>query len=252
MKTILLILLLFIFPQQKLEYNNGIPTKLGIDTYVNSSVNQKRFIKEYQKLVKDSLYNDIFFVTKTPPKKEKNPVLAYNTLSLTYDCEITVNDLENYRAFEYDTLKAYAYSQDDYFLKATIFHEMTHYYFMQCVLEMQKVLNKNVNQYYTYGISMIPNEEYQYGASFIEEGVCEYVIQKWKLCPELLQYHTPINKFDFRDKELNYDIKYMYASNYLKKFLNSKKTLKEGLLIILSYDPPNFTEILHQNYTLIG
>jgi hypothetical protein len=110
---------------------------------------------------------------------------------------------------------------------------------------MQKILYKEVNKYYTYGINMIPNEEYQYGASFIEEGVCEYVIQKWKLCPELLQYHTPVNKSDFQDKELNYDIKYMYASNYLKKFLDSKSTLKEGLQIILSCNPPNFTEILH-------
>jgi hypothetical protein len=248
MKTILLILLLIIFPQkQKLEYNNGVPTVLGIDTYVNSSKNQRNFIKEYQKLAKDSLYNDIFFVTKAPPKTQKNPPLAYNTLSLNYDCEITVNNQARYAAFEYDTLHKDDYNQDQYFLKATIFHEITHYYFMQCVIELEKINHVEVNKYYTYGVNMIPNQEYQYGASFIEEGVCEYVIQKWKLCPELLNYRVPRFKEDFEDKKLDYDIKYMYASNYLKKFLDMQGTLKVGIQTLLLNNPPNYKEIMNPN-----
>jgi hypothetical protein len=252
MKTLVFIILLFVLPQQKLQYNNGVPTVYGIDSYVNSSDNQKNFIIEYQKLIKDSIYNDIFFVTKAPPKTQKNPPLAYNILSLNNDCEITVNNQARYVAFEYDTLKKDEYNQDQYFLKATIFHEITHYYFMQCVIELEKIKHIEVNRYYAYNINMIPNQEYQYGASFIEEGVCEYIIQKWKLCPELLVYHKPINIYDFEDKSLDYDIKYMYASKYLKNFLDSKTTLKEGLIIILSNNPPNYNEILHPDLYFNG
>lgn len=253
MKIILIFFLLFTHfsPQQKqrLEYKNGVPTTLGIDRYVNSIQNQKDFINEYQKLIKDSLYNDIFFHTETPPKEKKRPPLAYNLISLSYSCEIVVNNQENYKAFTYDTLKANQFTQEDNFLKATIFHEISHYYFYQCMLEMEKIQHVEVNQYYTYYISMFPNRELQYGSKFIEEGLCEYIVQKWKLCPEFIEYLIPQRKSDFEDSSLDFDLQYVYASKYLKDFLDltTKQygSLKEGIKIILSNNPPNYNEILH-------
>jgi hypothetical protein len=77
--------------------------------------------------------------------------------------------------------------------------------------------------------------------------VCEYVIQKWKLCPELLVYQKPRFKEDFENKSLDYDIKYMYASNYLKKFLDMQGTLKVGIQTLLLNNPPNYKEIMNPN-----
>ena len=137
--SIFLILLL----PQRYEYSNGRPTSLGIDRYVNSDENQRMFIREFQKLVKDSLYNDMFFSTKnfkkTTEKKLYNPdVLAYNESYGNYSCEIVINNEEKFSGYEYKNNKNKEYyNQNNYFLKPTIFHEIMHYYFYQCILELE-------------------------------------------------------------------------------------------------------------------
>ena len=144
--------------KHKLQHFSGVPTKFGINQYVNSTINQKKFIAEYQKLIKDSLYNDIYFRTETP--KTKNTALAYNVLSLNSDCEIVVTNLERYRAFEFVDSLEYMYGDDDNFLKATVFHEISHYYFAQVILEMTKIKHLKVNEYYTLNIYQFPKEKF--------------------------------------------------------------------------------------------
>jgi hypothetical protein len=234
------------YPKPKLVKLNGRPTTLGINLYVNSDENQKNFIEEYEKLVKDTIFNDIFFSTETP--KKKTDVLAYNNLSQNYSCEIIVNNNEEYRALEYDSTKNY---QDyDYFLKATIFHEISHYYFCQVILQMQKVYHISVNEYYSQNITMFPNQEMQYGAKFIEEGFCEYFIQKYGLCPNFKNIGIPQTKSDLLDKSKKFEYQYMYASKFLKEFMElcieveNQHRLKWGLMIIIHNRPPSYNEIL--------
>jgi hypothetical protein len=233
------------YPKKLIRFD-GRPTTLAIDLYVNSLDNQKNFIREFEQMVKDTIYNDIFFRTETP--KKKTEVLAYNNLSLSSSCEIVVNNREVYRALEYDSTKEYI--DNDYFLKATIFHEISHYYFCQVILEMQKVRGVEVNEYYAQGITMFPNQEMQYGAKFIEEGFCEYFIQRFRLSQEFQNILVPEYKSDLQDINKNYEYQYMYASKFLKEFmdisieLEYSHRLKWGLMIILHNRPPNYQEIL--------
>jgi hypothetical protein len=229
----------------KIEYANGRPTTMGIDWYINNKQNQQNFLREYQKIIKDSIYNDIFFRTETP--KKKTSILAYNLLT-SNSCEIIVNNRESYRAFEYDSTKLWDYTDEDYFLKATVMHEISHYYFYQVIIEMQRIRNINVNVYYTADLYMFPNQELQYGSKFIEEGFCEYVIQRFNLTPEFVNVRIPQYKKDFEDQSANFDIQYIYSSKYLWNFLDMSigltGSVKEGLMIILNNRPPNYQEML--------
>jgi len=234
------------YPKTKLVRFDGRPTTLSINLYVNNNENQKNFIKEYEKLVKDTIFNDIFFSTETP--KKKTDILAYNNISQNYSCEIVVNNREQYRALEYDSTKVY--QDNDYFVKATVFHEISHFYFCQVILEMQKVRGIEVNEYYSQGIIMFPNQEMQYGAKFIEEGFCEYFIQKYRLSPYFQNIGIPQNKSDLLDKSKNFEYQYMYASKFLREFLDISVALeynhklKWGMMIILHNRPPSYNEIL--------
>jgi hypothetical protein len=236
-----------VYPQDrfKLQYANGKPTTMGIDWYINNTKNQRDFIREYQKTINDSLYNDIYFKTETP--KKKTSILAYNNISAN-SCEIIVNDREEYRAFEYDSTKLWDYTDYDYFLKATVFHEISHYYFYQCILEMQKIRHVKVNVYFTADLYMFPNQELQYGAKFIEEGFCTYVIQRFNYCPEFVNVRIPVYVSELQDKKLDFDIQYIYASKVLWTFFDMSIALsgsvKESLMILLSNPPPNYKEVM--------
>ena len=252
--TLIFIIFLYAVPVQqqdnkypkKLVRFDGRPTTLAINLYINSNPNQKKFIEDYQKMINDTLYNDIFFRTETPKNKT---ILAYNTLSQSSSCEIVVNNNELYRALEYDSTKEYR--EDDYFVEATVFHEISHYYFIQTILEMQKIRDISVNEYYSQSITMFPNQEMQYGAKFIEEGFCEYVIQKYGKCPYFQNILIPESKADLLDKTKTFEYQYIYASKFLQEFLDlcivmeNQHRLKWGLMIILHNRPPNYREILN-------
>ena len=134
--NILLFTTLFSLPKEKLQYANGKPTSKGIDNYIKTNENQ--FIKEFKTLVKDSIYNDIFFVTqnfkKTIDLKLYDPnVLAYNEQGGNYSCEIVINNEEKFSGYEFkNNINKKYYNQDNYFIKPTVFHEICHYYFYQC------------------------------------------------------------------------------------------------------------------------
>lgn len=228
----------------KLNYSNGKPTTMGIDWYVNNKENQREFIAEYQKIIKDSLYNDIYFRTESI---DNDNVLAYNQINAN-ECEIVVDNHENYRAFVYNSNNDYY--DNDYFLKATVMHEISHYYFYQVMVEMQKILHLKVNEYYTTNLYIYPNRELQYGAKFIEEGFCTYIIQRFKYSHEYANVKIP-KISELLNKKLDFDIQYLYASKVLWNFFDTSIALngsvKEALLILLSNKPPNYMEIINTN-----
>jgi hypothetical protein len=239
-------------PQQvRTEYSNGSPTTLGIDLYVNSNHWQTEFIQEYQKLIRDTLYNDIQFRTvnfkKEQGRKYDKGWLGYTVIT-SISAEVVINNMEKYRGVEFSPVDSSKYTDDDYFLKATVYHEISHYYFYQLQIEMTKVRNVHVDQYYLQSMTMFPNVEMQYGAKFIEEGWCEYMIQKYRICPTFKTIHVPVSDREFQDKELIYDIQYKYASKFIRDFLDMFQELdgrpKVGLMILLNNRPPTYKEIL--------
>lgn len=240
------------YPQVKIEYSNGKPTTLGIDLYINSNYRQQGFLEEYQLLLKDTLYNDIFFRTanfrKEQGKKYDKGLLAYNVITAN-SCEIVINNIENYRRIEYNPKDSLKYNDGDYFLKAVVFHEISHYYIYQLMIEMQKIRNIPVDQYYMQAMTMFPNVELQYGAKFIEEGICEYIVQQYNLSRKFQNIYVPKTQKDFMEKELGYDIQYKYASKFVEDFLDMFIALddrpKIGLMILLNNRPPSYDEILN-------
>jgi hypothetical protein len=255
--NILILFSLLSLPQEKLQYNNGRPTSKGIDDYVNSKSNQEELIKEYQNYIKDTIINDIFFRTenfkKTRGKNYDPEVLGYNVVSQNYSCEIIITDEEKFSGFGLKQMKGNRiYDEYDYFLKATIFHEISHYYFLQCILELRIICHKEVNQYYD-GIIIYPNPELKYGAEFIEEGICEYLIEKWG---ETLAFnpdniYTPKSSADFSNKDLKFEIQYKYASKFVRQFLDLSieelGKVKYGIMILLQNRPPNYEEMQNSN-----
>lgn len=252
----LVVFLLLLLPQEKLQYRDGRPTSYGIDKYVKN--NQKMFIREFKQLVRDSIYNDVFFETRnfkktTDPKLYDPQVLAYNESYGNYSSEIVVNNEEKFSGYEYKNNKNKKYyTQNDYFVKPTVFHEIMHYYFNQCMLEAKLYDTTNttvVNRYYSQTIFIIPNVELQFGAKFIEEGLCEYLIQSNGEVPPLVQYYIPKTREDLTNRELRYDILYDYASQYVKDFCDFQilkfGKIKYPVFIILKNQPPNYEEILN-------
>ena len=254
--NILILYSLLSLPQEKLQHNNGRPTSKGIDEYVNSKSNQAALIREYQNNIKDTIINDIFFRTenfkKTRGKNYDPEILGNNVISKNYSCEIIITNEEKFAGYELKQMKDKNYDEYDYFLKATIFHEITHYYFLQCILELKIIDHKEVNQYYD-GIIIYPNPELKYGAAFIEEGICEYITEKWG---ETIPFntdnmYTPKSKADFNNKDLRFEIQYKYACNFVKDFLDLSidelGRVKYGIMILLENRPPNYMEIQNPN-----
>jgi len=264
MKTIILLILFAIFPfklqqqdkqQDKLTRWDGKPTSLGIDLYVEH--NQDYFLSTFKKYVKDSLYSDIWFTTrnfkKTTPKEQYDPfVLAYNESYGNGSCEIVIDNQERYQGFDYKEIKnPDSYNQFDYFVKQVVLHEIMHDYFNQCILElkMNDTIGNIVNTYYTTNLYTFPNIELQFGAKFIEEGICEYFIQANKECPQLVEYYVPQTVNDLKNKFNRNDILYDYRSMYLKDFMDYQimkfGKIKYPIMILLKNKPPTYQEILN-------
>ena len=236
---------------QELQYKFGAPTSQGISEYIKN--NEEQFALDYQTFVKDTLYNDIYIVTlnfkKYFGKKYNRTTLAFNAISNNSSCEITVNNEERYTDYDYSQLKNKdSYTEFNYFVRATVMHEITHYYFMQIILEMQKIKNIEVSKYYTYNLTIIPNAEMQYGAKFIEEGICEYLKISWGLSPELRKDYKPSNKSEIITNGDKYEILYGFSSQFVKDFMDCNiKTFgrpKNAVMIILHNNPPSYEEIL--------
>ena len=248
------------YPKPKLEYADGRPTTLGIDLYVNNGENQKMFIREFENYVKDTIYNDMFFKTTNfkkyfKGKKDGTSTLAINVVYTNASCEINVNNEEKYKAIDYKILpeeKKQWYDETNYFLKATVFHEISHYYFYQIIMEMERIRQIDVNNYYS-GILTYPSPEMTYGAKFIEEGICEYLVHKWGLAPKIQGDYRPKTKDDIIHATDDYSLTYGYSSQYIQDFLDIATEfngrVKYGIMIILQNRPPSYQEILNpQSY----
>lgn len=240
----------------KIEINHksifGKPTSDGIDYYVNA--NQDKFIKDFIDLVQDSIYNDIYFGTlnfkKITPKKDYNPDVLGIIIPHEYaGAEIIINNEENFSDFEYNEENSHKYDQGNYFVKATVFHEMMHYYFNQCTMESEILDSVEVNKYYKNNRIDNPTTELLFGAKFIEEGICEYFIQHYKLCPELQQWLIPQSELELKNVFFRYDLFYGYASQYIKDFMDYQilkyHKIKYPIFLIIRNQPPTYDEILH-------
>ncbi len=238
------------FVQQEIKYplKNGKPTTFGINYYILT--NKFNFIKEFEKSV-----NDTFFIDLEIKGDNLEGYTDYEVGDMgyhyTYDNgsdEIIIDNRNLYVAYDINDLSKFRrlnLSISNLFVKAVIMHELGHSYFLQNIilgvydsLEISKEYDFRIDSY-----RMFPNVEQAYGASFIEEGVCEYIIDKMNVQLQST-IKIPQEPNDFMDKSIEHSVKYGYSKQYVTKFLDTYG-LKDGIRMIITNKPPSYEEILN-------
>lgn len=233
---ILFILFVSFHTQKNLLYNNqGKPSTYGITQYVEK--NQESIVKEYEYQI-DTIY-DVYIFTESLGENI-NQDLGHFYLP-DY---IVITDRESYVAYEFKELSKFkqrTVSYNERTVKAVIFHELTHVYFNQILVLMQNN-EKNVSPEYGT-LRMFPNPASRFGATFIEEGVCEYVVYYLKECSDIKDVAIPQTKEDLTDDMNIVNNMYRYSVMFVKDFLDTCG-LKKGIEILIGNKPPTYEEIL--------
>jgi hypothetical protein len=249
--SLALLTILLIAPAQKdkqYPYKNGKPTSRGIDYYVK--VNKDTIKKELETYLNDSIFLSVEISTDNISE-----YTGYDSLDMAYHItytdgtdEIVIDNRERYVAYDINDLsklRKLNLSTHNEFVKTAVIHELMHTYFLQKVVE-GKYLGVDVYKEYDYRqamkVKIYPNVEEAYGAEFIEEGICQYVVRKMKL---EIRYKIPIPK-TVSDIIGNNGVKYNYSVNFLKDFLDSTG-INEGIEILIRNRPPTYEEILNPN-----
>jgi hypothetical protein len=247
---VILLSLFFLSPIKEKEYpyKNGIPTSRGIEYYVK--LNEQKIVNEYQAFVKDTLYDyyistDNLSLYMDYDSLESGRFYIPNEIIITNELKYTDYELALVPKWKRKSLV-----ESNQFVKAVLIHELTHVYFFQ-VMDFMKIMNMEVAMEYNYGIRMYPNMELRFGSEFIEEGICEYMVQKMNESIPYQNIYQPKTKEDIRQKYNYVDIKYKYSSWYVKEFMDltiqQYGDIKTGIMIILSNKPPTYEEILNPN-----
>ncbi len=219
---------------------NGRPTSKGIARYIEDRSDS--LIMEYQNFVEDTLFNVWIYAD------DLNDYSIHDSLELGryYPYEIYITTAELFLAYELDDLTKKRRTQlkeSNRFVKAAVFHELTHNYIHQISVEMQALDSVSVNRAYQIHIWIIRSHE-TFGSIFIEEGLCEYMVQKMG---ELIPPEEPLVPSTVQElisKRNQYMISYKYSAQFLKTFLDTTG-FKNGVKLLLHNAPPNYEEILH-------
>jgi len=238
MKIIITILLLLLF-QNNYEYKNGIPTKDGIANYVNE--NKDDIVQEFELFVGQKFFDYNIVVDDLKDYQDYDSLEAGRYYQ---DFDIIISNELKYLDYELSFMPKYKqkkYSNNNKFVKAVVIHELSHLYFNEIKLEMQEK-RMHVHRDYHSSSSVLKPKTIS-NADFIEEGICEYIVCRMKqsICDN---NYKPKSVEEITSIDNQYNIKYVYGRTYLTEFLN-KYGIKQGLLILLSNEPPNNTEILY-------
>jgi len=233
---IILILLNLAQKQTESTYNkHGKPSTYGINIYIKD--NEKNLIKEYEQRI-DTLYDVNIF---TENLKE----ISTDDLGEFYiPDQIAITNQEKYVAYEFSYLSKFRQKITSYTertVKGVVFHELTHAYVNQLIYVMKQE-NKTVSPEYSV-FRIFPNPSTQFGAEFIEEGICEYVVFYLHESNPIKNNIIPQTISDLTDDTNRFNILYVYSVYVLQDFLN-KQGLKSGIEILLSNKPPSYEEML--------
>jgi hypothetical protein len=245
----LLFLCLLFFSPQEYPLSHGKPTSNGIDLYIND--NKYTILNEVQKYLNDTIFLDLEIKTDN-----LSTYTDYNSTDLAYHFtnrdgtdEIIIDNQEKYITYDIKDLSKFKkinFTSLNAFVKTTLIHELGHAYFLQIILKA-KLDSIDVYKEYDFrtidGLRMFPNPEETFGASFIEEGVCQYIVEGMKQEISTMLF-TPKTNEDVIDFKNAYQVKYSYSVRFLKSFLDSLG-LKQGIRILVTHKPPTYKEILN-------
>jgi len=252
-KFILLFSLLLLPIQQEIkEYplKSGKPTSIGIKEYVED--NKNILVDNFQKYINDTLFLDIYISVDNLSlySDYDSSELARTEIGKGGNAEIIIDNQGKFNQYSIDAktkrgTRIY-FDEYDQFIRSTIYHELMHLYFRQ--QELILIEKQTLNNYYQ-NIQVYPNSEMKFGASFIEEGICEYIIRRNKEIISYKKTYIPKTVADIINKNNTFNVKYEYSSYYIKDFLDLTITqydnIKTGIDILLTNRPPNYNEILN-------
>lgn len=235
MFNIFYFLLFIIFCTQKDPMYNrqNMPSTWGITQYVEK--NEKNIIDQYEQSI-DTLYDVYIYVENLGRNNDLGNFYIPD--------QIVITNQEQYIGYNFNDLFP---SQKKYFrnertVNSVIFHELSHAYIYQITTLIKHDTTLTLFPAYDNFVT-IPNSELRYGALFIEEGICEYIVSILNESIIIKKPYIPKTKKNLLNKNYEFLIKYEYSAYYLKDFLD-KYGIKEGIKILTTNKPPTFEEIL--------
>jgi hypothetical protein len=240
LKTLIYIsLILLLAGQDDYPMKDGKPTSKGIEQYVEDHADS--LVRAYQDFVGDTLYHVWIYAEDL----HKYGIEDSLELGFYINNEIYISTSEYFVAYELSELSSFRrsrYTDNNKFVKATILHELTHDYFNQIAWEMISVDSMHVDRsYIPYNWILTTMESF--GSEFIEEGVCEYIVEKMGevITPRVTV--VPRSVEELTQEENKYRMKYKYSAHFLRDFLDGKG-FKRGVKILIHNPPPTYEEML--------
>ena len=217
---------------QTRNYDRGVPTPEGIERFILE--NEERLAEEYMDFVQDTLYYYNICTDEITAHSE-NEYEAFELGRYYFPGDIIISNENKYIDYAVDSLSFLKRNLliSNKFVKGCVFHELTHIWLNQILTEMG---NKASEEYRNFRIYYHPERDY--GADFIEEGICEFIAHKAGEITYQKKYVPDL------DNDWNtYEIKYQYSEYYIRQVLDKFDNIKEGINLIFSISPPNEEEI---------
>lgn len=242
MKTLAFILLLLMpfTSTDKYPTKYGKPTPKGVAMYIEDK--WEELFYEYQRKIKDTLWLDVWISSEDLSDWTEHDSLE---LGRYWNGEAIISEDTLFQAYELADLSKFRRNilgESNAFVKATVFHELTHHYIVQIGREMEFIDSVRVNRSYETSIWIIRSQD-MFGSTFIEEGICEYMVTNLGENIPPKRFSPPKTSSSLVNRNNKYKYVYKYSSYYLKTFLDTTG-FKKGVKILLSNPPPMDYEIL--------
>lgn len=236
--SIAFILLSLIFTAEKCSDCLWSITPENIEKFVEDSA--MVYIDQFEAHIGDTFQMDVFIYCD-----DLTDYVAYDGTEsglFFYPNEIIINTKPTafvaYRLADLSSYQRDSYVSVSKFVKSTMLHEITHAYFTQ-----QTLITKGIDRAYRNTIRILPEHQAFFTSTFIEEGVCEYLVQSMGEIIPPPEPFIPRTQSELRSKSNRFKIMYQYSAHYLKDFLD-EHGFKEGIEILIKNPPPTYDEIL--------
>lgn len=225
------------------QYLNNIPTRYGIQHYID--LNQNHIIKTVENFIGDSIFS---YNIKAENLSEYVNSDSIEAGRFYPDNEIVITNELKYYDYELNFVPKWRQKEFNYntkFVKGVLIHELIHLYIYQFI-NVCSDNNLPVNSEYNY-FNMFPFKKH-YASEFIEEGICEYVVMKLKE-GIFSNYEldclggNAVNVRNFIQNQNTFDTKYLYSRSFVKKIFETN-SFRTALLVIVTCEPPSYDELL--------
>lgn len=247
--TIVLVLITtaFAFGQNKrqYQYNNNIPTRYGIQHYIE--LNESSIVKTVENFIGDSI---ISYSIKVDNLSEYQDYDSLEAGRFYPEDEIVITNEPKFLDYELIFVpkwKQRLFNYNTKFVKGVLIHELIHLYIYQFIYDC---LGNNIPINTEYiNFNFFPSIKSYYASEFIEEGICEYVVMKLRegifsdFKPDWLDGYSEVNVKKFMQVQNTYDIKYQYSRTYVQRIFENN-SFRKSLLTVFTSKPPSYEELL--------